>query len=156
MKAHLLYAGHIWFWFIASLPCLIAQPDQALSMVIGAAMEYPCFADFVQKDEQDTYQLFGISTNNQIPQREAILVLGMNLPAVSKYSRKKEPANWIRLEKVRLKAQSAKVFFVYNYDVKARIWLELKDGIWKVSRSFVRQKIKNKSGKKGSRFCLSF
>lgn len=156
MNAHLLHVAYICIYLITSFPCLIAQSDHSLSMVIGAAMEYPCFADFVQKNDQEAYKLFGISTNNQIPQKEAILALGMNLPAISKYARKKEPPNWIRLEKVRLKPQSAKVFFVYNYDVKARIWLELKDGIWKVSRSFVRQKVKSKTGKKGSRFCMSF
>lgn len=156
MEAHVLRLVHICIILAVGLPCIMAQTDHSLSMVIGTAIEYPCFADFVQKNEQEAYKLFGISTNNQMPQKEAILALGMNLPAVSTYSRKKEPPSWIRLEKVRLKSQSAKVFFVYNYDVKARIWLELKDGIWKVSRSFVRQKVKSKTGKKGSRFCMSF
>lgn len=156
MYAHLLHIIFICIYCFACPSSLMAQADHSLSMVIGVAMEYPCFADFVQKNDEDSYKLYGISTNNQIPQREAILVLGMNLPAVSEYARKKEPPNWIRLEKVRLNSQSAKVFFVYNYDVKARVWLELKDGIWKVSRSFVRQKIKNKTGKNGSRFCMSF
>lgn len=135
---------------------LYGQKGSALSRVIKHALEFPCFSDFLIVDRKGDTILQHISTNNQIPQTTAVNAFGRQLSVSSQYSRKEEPRYWIRLDKVRMRTQSAKVFFEYDKRVKARIWLQWKQGQWTVSRSFVRQKVKSKAGKNGSRFCMSF
>ncbi|MEM7375503.1 MAG: hypothetical protein AAF587_43315 [Bacteroidota bacterium] len=135
---------------------LYGQKSSSLSWIITKALEFPCFADFLVIDRKGDTVLQYISSNNQIPQTTAVSAYGRELAVSSQYAKKEEPRYWVRLDKVRMRTQSAKVFFEYDKRVKARIWLQWKNGQWKVSRSFVRQKVKSKSGKKGSRFCMSF
>ncbi|MEM7658911.1 MAG: hypothetical protein AAF399_22500, partial [Bacteroidota bacterium] len=63
-----------------------------------------------------------------------------------------------RFEFQQLKNTTSQSYEVGKWDqtIKARIWLAKNEEGWKVKRSFVRERLRGRKGRRGRRFCLSF
>jgi hypothetical protein len=125
-----------------------------LSQGLEAAFRYPCFSDFLILDEANEPRISGILANNQVPS-DLRLELDSRLIQISPGQRTQE-RYWIRLDRVRMKEKRAKVSFLYDQTIKARIWLEWEEDHWLVKRSLVRERLRGRRGKAGRRFCFSF